>query len=405
MAPSPSPSSAPAYAPAQPQSYGSPDPEMPVSPGLAAALDGTGQGYPENRGQLSQPSSQAPRTDPLTGQPTQVQQPQVDPQWAALRQQMGRYGVTLPENLTPEQGYAQIAQAYQGNQQRNYYADVGAAVAPHLDQFTQWQQQQQAVNQPAPQQDTGPWNPPHFDERWMNVVETDPATGQIRSKPGYDPRYGTMTQAYADYMQGQQREFWQNPQVYMQKMLQGHIQQEIQQHIQGSFGQYQEQVQANNLIQRNQQWLYQNDQNGRPTVGPNGRPQLSPNGVRYYQYIEQAAKQYRMPTVAEQNQYAMDMLERDALRAQRSQQVPIQNGGNPQPQRQAPQVPPGAFHQGGNVNGLQQMTPAGRQQVQPTTLAPAGGLSFTEMLREGFQQDGITDTDIRNDMTRRMAPN
>jgi hypothetical protein len=389
----------------QPASYGRPNPELPVSPALQGALDGSGPGYAPN----VQPNLQQPQLG-TPGQPGQQQQQnnQNDPAWQAASAQLAQLGVQLPQNVSAQQGFAHLAQLVQQGQQRNFYADLGTAVHGEWDEFQRWKQQQVPAQ---PQQAENPlWNPPQFDKSWLQVVEEDPATGRLRSKSGYDPRYGTMAQAYADFIGEQQRAFWDNPQDYMWKMLEPLVGQAMQGTVQQSFGQYQEQVQAKSIIDRHSAWLYQKGPQGTPVQGPNGRPALTPNGVRFFQYVDQAVNQLGITNVQRQEEYAMGMLERDLYRFQRQnpqQPQPGQVQGNgqqfqqPQQQFQANNgIPAGAGHYP-NVNGLQQMSPA-LSGVQPTVPQQAGG-SLYEMMRQGMAADNVTDADIRNDMLRRQG--
>jgi hypothetical protein len=220
------------YAPQQPSQVApsGADPNLSMSDSLRQALDPNSPGYsPSAQGQgqqggpiFGQPGQQAQQP----GQQAQPQQAQTPAEFAYFRQQLQRYGVNVPENITPEQAFMTVAQAINNRGQQDMYAQLGQAVAPEWDAYNQWRQQQQAAQQ-APQQDEL-WNPPQFNPEWMNMVETDPQTGRIRSKFGYDSRYGTMAQSYADYMEAQQRELWQNPQQYMWKMVEPLVKQAMQ---------------------------------------------------------------------------------------------------------------------------------------------------------------------------------
>lgn len=298
-------------------------------------------------------------------------------------------GIDLPQD--DQAALHALVSAYQNAGKRDYYAELGQAIAPQYSQYQQWQQAQQAAqqnqNRPA-----SPWNPPAFDQNWLRVVEEDPQTGRLRSKQGYDPRFGEACQAYADYINQAQRSLWENPPQFIENMIGPTVQRMIQQGIQGSFQGYQEQVQANNIIQRNMDWLYAKDQNNRIIYGQNGRPQLSPHGTRYYQYVEQAAG-WGMTDINQQHDYAISMVERDAYRAQRMANQGVAQQAAPALQQQAP----AGAQRAANVNQLQTMVNPSRKNVQPTNSATTG-LSLAEMLRQDLRDEGIDDNTIRAQM-------
>jgi hypothetical protein len=303
--------------------------------------------------------------------------------WDALRSTAKSMGVDLPQD--DQAALHALVSAYQNAGRRDYYTELGAAIAPQYGQFQAWQQQQEAVRaaQQRPEQ-ASPWSPPAFDQNWLRVVEEDPQTGRFRSKQGYDPRIGEACQAYADYIGSEQRSLWENPPAWIARMIGPTVQEMIHQGIQGSFQGYQEQVQANSIIQRNMGWLYNKDQNGNVLLSQQtGRPQLSPHGTRYYQYVEQAAN-WGVTDINQQHDYAMGMVERDALRGQYMSS-----------QTQA-QIPASASY-ASNVNSPQTMVPPSRQNVQPSSQSHTG-LSLAEMLRQDFKNEGITDQQIRADM-------
>lgn len=303
--------------------------------------------------------------------------------WTALRETAKGLGVTLPDD--DQAALHALVSAYQNAGRRDYYSELGAAIAPQYSQFQAWQQQQEAQRAAQQQQPTSPWSPPPFDPQWLRVVEEDPQTGRLRSKQGYDPRFGDACQAYADYISGNQRSFWENPPAWIAQMIGPTVQKMIHDGVNGSFRGYQEQVQANTIIQRNTDWLYAKDQNGNVLVSPQtGRPQLSPYGARYYQYVEQAAG-WGMSDINQQHEYAMGMVERDAYRNQYT--TAAQQVGQ-QPAAQAAQRVP-------NVNSLQTMVQPSRSNVQPTSQPSNTGLSFAEMLRNDLKSEGIDDSSLK----------
>jgi hypothetical protein len=283
-----------------------------------------------------------------------------------------------------------LVSAWQQGQQRNWYSEVGQAVAPHLDEFTAWQRERQRRRPPQPQAQQSAYAPPQFDRRLLSFCEEDPnLPGTLRSKAGYDPRIGTQANQYLDYVREWEELRTTDPVAWGERLFGGLIEQKAQSLIQQHMGQYQEQVQARSLIEGNRHWLYQHDPQGRQVVDRNtGRPALSPNGVRYYQYLEHAHSRLGVNDVGEQHRFAMDMLERDALRAKVAQAP-------------APQVPSGAVH-APNIGELGAVQPPTGNGPQPTMQPPPNpnpsGASLIQMMRQGFQQGGYNDERLNREL-------
>lgn len=346
------------------------------------------QGQAAQNGPITQPAAPGFGTPGPESQPVYPGTPPPTPQTAGIREALAKFGVQLPyEN--DEAALHGLANAWQTSQQRNYLSELGSQVAPVQHEFQQWQaerQRQQQAQQAQTQK--GPWNPPQFDDRHWNLVEQDPQTGQLRSKAGYDPRIGQQAQSHVDYINASEKHRLADPIEWGKRMFAPMFEEMASKLIGGQIGEYKETVQANNIISQNNHWLYSHDQGGRVSVNPQtGRPQLSPSGTRYYQYLEHAINELGIKDIGKQHKFAMDYLERDALRAGRQQQ---------QAQQQAPQVPGGAFQQG-QVNQLQATQAPGQVPAQPT-IEQNRGLSLAQMLKADFHQAGLTNENMNNDI-------
>jgi hypothetical protein len=386
--PAPGPvSGAPGPSPGEPvhrNSGFSPQPQA----GQPVLLDGQ-QPPPAQPGQPQAPGQPQPGPGAVIGAPA-VPQPQGQPQ-GVLGTLAPFFGGQVPFQSEQEAIHSLVS-AWQQGQQRNWYSEVGQAVAPHLDEFTAWQQErqrQQAAQQPQGQGEPV-WNPPQFDQRLLAFCEEDPnLPGSLRAKPGYDPRIAVQANQYLDYVRESEQLRTSNPLAWGERMFGGLIERKANELIQRHMGQYQEQVHAQGLISQNRHWLYQHDGQGRQMIDRNtGRPALSPNGARYYQYLEYAHGRLGVNDVNEQHRYAMDMLERDAMR------VKIQTPA-------APAVPAGAQHVP-NYGELQGTAPPTGNPAQPT-IPPAAhpnpsGASLIQMMRAGLQQDGYTDERLNREM-------
>jgi GDP-D-mannose dehydratase len=157
-------------------------------------------------------------------------------------------------------------------------------------------------------------------------------------------------------------------------------QQKAEHIVTGNLGTYRDQAAAEQFVQANSSWLYQNDGKGRVVRDPaTGQPLLSQDGVRFRDYVNQAI-QMGIAKLEHQQQYALSMLERD---------------------RFATTQGAGATNQGIKQNFLQQAAQrtanhAGSTTTQNNPNAPAqnASLSLADRLRADLAAAGITDRDL-----------
>jgi hypothetical protein len=174
-------------------------------------------------------------------------------EWQGINDFARAQGIDLPWK-DDVQALQNLISAYRQQGQRNFYADLGRQIAPHADQVRAYLLQQQQMAQQA--QPTRPWAAPAFKREWLAQVETDPETGQLRAKPGYDPSLPEKVQAYADWRD----KFLQAP----DEVLKPWVAAEAQQIVQQQMATYQEQAQAQQLVQAEAQWMFQGGRVGAP---------------------------------------------------------------------------------------------------------------------------------------------
>jgi hypothetical protein len=211
---------------------------------------------PAEQGRVSAgPALSGPTTvGAADGAPVQGQQP-TPAEWQGITDFARAQGMELPWK-DDTQALTNLLQAYRQLQQRNFHAEVGQRVQPYASQFQEFlaqRQQQQALQQA---QQPKPWAAPPFKREWLAQVETDEATGALRAKPGYDPAIADKVQAYADWRD----KFLQAP----DEVLKPWVASEAQQIVQAQMAVYQEQQQADALIQRESTWMFQGGQRGGP---------------------------------------------------------------------------------------------------------------------------------------------
>lgn len=336
-----------------------------TSPGVAAAPTAT-------------QSSAAPTPPPSV--PTT---PMAGSEGAGVGTQAGAGGgLPTPGSSTPAPSlppeYVQLQQQYAAAQ------DQLRQLQPYAIQGYQHYQRQQAearqrALQAEQQRQNQPWvQVPEFRQEWLALLGED-EHGNMVAKPGAPP---DLLQRYGEFSKAYKQNLWDlatNP----GKLLQGPVaqlaQQIAMQVVQQHMGQYQARTQADQLLNQHSSWMIATDPN-------TGGRQLTPAGQMYARFVQQAEAS-GVGDVGRQHEYAMNLLQLEALRAKLGQAG----------QQTASEAAKQAF--------LQQAS-AGQQNAGPATPASAVGgqvaapgpngprLSLKQMLQSQFEQNGITDKTI-----------
>lgn len=190
-------------------------------------------------------------------------------EWQGVSEYARQLGFQLPND--DHQALATLLQAYQRSLQPNFYEQFGRQVAPYADQVQAYINQQRMLQQQPPQR--APWQPPEWNPAWVNMVERDPATGMLFSKPGVNPQIAEKVQQYAEWRD----KFLDDPAQTIQPLVEHRARELIQQ----EFAQHRQTVEADNLVTENANWMFQADANGVPMLHPDGSRALSPAGALY----------------------------------------------------------------------------------------------------------------------------
>jgi hypothetical protein len=287
-----------------------------------------------------------------------------------------QYGVDLSQYQDPQQALGHLFQAAQASRQNDYYTQLGRQIAPHYKGVAEYLQQQQAAQPPAQRP---AWEHPEFDERWLGLVEKDPATGTFVAKPGVNPAFADKVQAYADSVESWTTSLTRNPQQALTPL----IEQVAAKVIEDRFGQHQATAEAQQILAANESWLYANDANGNRLVGADGRYVPSPLGARYYTHL-QSLRQAGVSDARTLDALAKQILQGEVYAAQAANAQPAA----PSPQAIAATARP-------NVNPGQALTEPQRRGVVPGATAPAAeGRSLADLLRQAMSEGGVTDADF-----------
>ncbi len=251
--------------------------------------------------------------------------------WQGVRDYAKSRGVELPY---ADDGAAleALLTAHRNAGRRDYYADLGQRLAPQAPQIQQYlaEQTRAAAAPPAPPA----WQPPEFNKAWVAQVELDEATGQLRSKAGYDPGIAEKVTAYKNWRD----EFLDDPAKVVGPLVEARARDLIRQ----EFAQHQQQATASQIIQSHAQWMYVADSAG--------RPQLTPEGAVYASTVQQFAPMVADPrqldaiaTMAVQNDIYRRKAAVAAPAAGGAAVAPVTaasvGGGNTRPSQGAPPAP------------------------------------------------------------------
>lgn len=311
---------------------------------------------------------------------------------------------TPPSQEQWAQHQRQLAEMQALQQQMAPLAQMGW----HLYQQQQQQQQRQQPAQPAGGGQpawNNPFGLPQFDQAYYNFVRRDPQTGDIVPVIGAPPDAVARYQDYAERLRNVQHEFWQQPQKFLQPLIQEQAQKIAREVVQQHFGQYQQQQTVQQIVAQNRDWMYQTD----PATGTirtqynvltgQTTPVYTAPGQFYVNAVQQATRMGITDPNA-QHQFAIAQVQ-NAVMQQRLQQLQAPAAGQQQQQQFLQQAA-----QGG----------AGHAQPQPGSFAPAAAVpgqpaptaqTLEDMLRNQFQADGYMSNPalLEAQMFRQSQPN
>jgi hypothetical protein len=297
-------------------------------------------------------------------------------QWQSIREAASAYGYDLSQYQDDRAALAHLIQSAQAARQANVYAQLGQQLAPHAQQIQTYLQQQQQPAQQAP----NPWEPPEFDERWLGLVDRDPATGLFVGKTGVPHEIVAKVNSFAQW---QQKWSTQGPQM-VEQMVDRRVGDVVARAVQEQLARYQRSQAVDQIVAQNSAWIYQRDQQGNVVRDHQGNPLPTPQGVRYAQHVR-SLQQHGVMDPRAQDQLARQLVAGEyALAAGQQGQA----------------AAPPAQQQNALVSGRQQVNPL-QTRPQPARAATPGvteasteGKSLSELLREELDKAGITDVDF-----------
>jgi hypothetical protein len=305
--------------------------------------------------------------------PAQAQSP-------GIRDAALSWGLDLSEFSDDAAAWQYLMTAAQRGTERNYYAELGQQMQPHYETFQRYLQDQQAQTAaPAPAKPSA-WQHPDFDQRWLGLVERDPATGTYRPKAGINPQWADRVQAYYDSIDSWATGMVQSPEQTLGPL----IRQVASQLMEERFGAQAQQQQAQQIYAANEAWLYQTDAQGRRQYDAAGRAIPSAMGSRYYTHL-QTLQRAGVTDAALMDSLAQSLLQADVYAAQQQQAQ----------MRTQQQAAPAAAARP-NVNTGQGLAPARRDQLPGGSQPSDEGLSLSEMLRRDLHAAGVSDADFQS---------
>ena len=237
----------------------------------------------------------------------------VEESFQSIRDAATEFGADLSGFDDDEAALRHLVERSNSVSQNEELVGYGRQYLQHAGEFQQWQVERQAelaATAAAPADDEPKfWDAPDYNPLWLNQVELDPETGQMRPVNGGTLETVQNLQRYTGYRQDQQDRFWrEGPSAYMQPYL-DHRDKAMESKLQGmvdhALGRDRAQASASQFVEQNQEWLY----NGNATDAQTGERQLSGDGQKFRGYLEQ----FSGLEPAKQQQYAMQLLEADRV--------------------------------------------------------------------------------------------
>ncbi len=245
----------------------------------------------------------------------------------------------------------------------------------------------------ATQPSTNAFGLPEFDYRLLDFVTKDPSSGQLIMLPGAPPDAVIRVQAFQDQLRQVQQKFFADPMQFLGKVIDERVEKRAAELYQKEFSQHQSQTTAQKLLAENEGWLFQKEGDRfvtqfDPATGREVKV-LSPWGKFYQQCLHQVS-QSGVTDPAAQHQMAYAMVENAALRAKLQQQAAAPAGD----------AAAAAFLD--RANGAAP-TPSPTPAPTPAAAQPAIPMSIKERMRMAFEQNGITDQALAQQLNRNGA--
>lgn len=159
---------------------------------------------------------------------------------------------------------AQLLQSHQDAERLRPLAPYLSAYQQHAAEFQKYLQDQ-AQSQKLQSQQQGEdwtaqlgWNPPPYDPNWQYQIKRND-DGSLSVVNGADPAIVAKYQAYQQFRQGEVEKLLQNPHQYLEKTIRHLASQEAQRYANQGVGQYKEQQEANTFIEKNANWLFEQE--------------------------------------------------------------------------------------------------------------------------------------------------
>jgi len=208
------------------------------------------------------------------------------------------------------QGAAQQQERIRQLEQMVPYAQ---AYSQHAAKFQEWLASQggQAPGQGRPKH----WNPPEYNPAWLQMIERDQQSGEVKLRPGASPDILPKLLAYEQFRREFADRLMSDPAATLKPFVEDMVRPLIDQHYAANQGRYSEQMQIDSFEREHGNWIYARDQSGRTLIDGFGQPVVTPEGQRFIAYTRQATG-LGINTVQGRIAYARDMLARDLALAQ-----------------------------------------------------------------------------------------
>jgi hypothetical protein len=181
------------------------------------------------------------------------------------------------------------SQVQQLRQYQNFYNQHAA----DLKAYHQWKAQQTQAAQ-APQQPEKPkWQVPEYDPEWLKHLQEDENGNLVPRHQWVSPDLPQKVMAYRKWQSEQLRSLLHSPADWIQQHIGDYVSKASQEAIQSYQKEFLPRFDMESFVYRNQDWMYQQDEHGRPVIHPStGQKVWSREGAMFANNVKTVTQMF-----------------------------------------------------------------------------------------------------------------
>ncbi len=297
---------------------------------------------------------------------------------------------------------AQLLQSHRDAERLRPLAPALSAYQQHAGEFQKWLADKQKATTPATQEAWTKklgWNPPEYNSAWKHQIVTD-TNGNMTPAPGAPADVVLKYQQAQQYRQEFSEKFLTDPGEALKPYMQHIAQEQAQQFAQQNVGQYREQQEATQFIDKHQSWLFDQD-NGAPKTIQQINPQtgryeaqkvLSKYGQAFVQHLQQG-QQAGLSTEMQQS-YALQAVQNAYMASPEYADYLVQQRATATPAAPAAPVDPRTAANAAFIAKTNPAAPPAKGSAGNSTPAPVqvNRNNLEQVMLDRFRAEGVVIT-------------